>query len=240
VRNAYQYISRQAVVATNVGSGNVNSIYSDIIRRIARSRGGGATSTDVRGEKERVTSTLLQIAQQSSEYAMYEFMAPIKADEMLSGLRNATGKTAQLVISLLDPYIGSVQARLNALRDIFRLTETFVTTLNGFYIDKTVDFGLTKGFRVKNSVGAELEPRHLSSGEQQLMLLFCHTLIARDRPSLFIIDEPELSLNVKWQRKLIKALLDVVSQTQIQFLFASHSIELLSQHRDKVIALSRG
>jgi len=68
-------------------------------------------------------------------------------------------------------------------------------------------------------------------------LLFCHTLIARDRPSIFIIDEPELSLNVKWQRKLLEALLDVVAKSQIQFLFASHSIELLAQHRDKVVPL---
>ena len=138
---------------------------------------------------------------------------------------------------MLEPYINGAQARFEALREIFRLTETFVNTLNGFYGNKNLAFGLTSGFNIRNSAGHPLEPQHLSSGEQQLLLLFCHTLIARDRPSLFIIDEPELSLNVKWQRKLVRALLDVVSKSRIQFLLASHSIELLSQHKEKVVPL---
>jgi len=76
---------------------------------------------------------------------------------------------------------------------------------------------------------------HLSSGEQQLLLLFCNTLVSRARPSIFIIDEPEISLNVKWQRKLVQNLLDVSQGGNTQFIFASHSIELLTQHRDKVV-----
>lgn len=237
VQNAWQWIARQAVVGTNVGSDNTNVIYAEIVRRIARSKRIGAGPKDLRAHKEKVEATLLQIAQSSNEYAKYEFMAPLKAEEMIDGLQRATGKTAQVAMSVLEPYIEGAQARFAALRDIFALTETFVNTLNGFYGDKALHFGLTSGFRIQNSVGVELAPEHLSSGEQQLLLLFCHTLIARDRPSLFIIDEPELSLNVKWQRKLVRALLDVVAHSQIQFLFASHSIELLAQHKEKVVPL---
>jgi ABC-type glutathione transport system ATPase component len=52
-----------------------------------------------------------------------------------------------------------------------------------------------------------------------------------------MIDEPEISLNIKWQRQLIKALLGIADEGRVQFIFASHSIELLSQHRDRVVKL---
>ncbi|KHD09288.1 hypothetical protein PN36_34135 [Candidatus Thiomargarita nelsonii] len=78
----------------------------------------------------------------------------------------------------------------------------------------------------------------LSSGEKQLLLLFCNTLIARDKATIFIIDEPEISLNIKWQRQLIRTLLNFTKDSQVQFLFATHSIELLSQYRSNVVKLS--
>jgi predicted ATP-dependent endonuclease of OLD family len=52
-----------------------------------------------------------------------------------------------------------------------------------------------------------------------------------------MIDEPEISLNIKWQRNLIKALVDITDGESTQFIFASHSMEILSVHLDKVIRL---
>jgi ABC-type glutathione transport system ATPase component len=62
--------------------------------------------------------------------------------------------------------------------------------------------------------------------------------MASDTSSIFIVDEPEISLNVKWQRRLIDALTDITSGSQCQFLFATHSIEILTKHRDQVIKLN--
>jgi predicted ATPase len=54
---------------------------------------------------------------------------------------------------------------------------------------------------------------------------------------VFIIDEPELSLNVKWQRRLVQSLLDCTEGASVQFLMASHSMELLARHRSHVVPL---
>jgi ABC-type sulfate/molybdate transport systems ATPase subunit len=56
-----------------------------------------------------------------------------------------------------------------------------------------------------------------------------------DRKSVLLIDEPELSLNIKWQRKLIQALRDIVPQKKVQFVFVTHSIEFLSEYVDNVV-----
>ena len=52
-----------------------------------------------------------------------------------------------------------------------------------------------------------------------------------------MIDEPELSLNIKWQRKLLSELLFFIGDSKVQYLFATHSIELLTQHKENVIKL---
>jgi predicted ATP-dependent endonuclease of OLD family len=68
-------------------------------------------------------------------------------------------------------------------------------------------------------------------------MLFCNTLPARETTCIFMIDEPEISLNVKWQRKLIQSLIELTKDKQVQFIFATHSIELLSQYRENVARL---
>ena len=55
--------------------------------------------------------------------------------------------------------------------------------------------------------------------------------------SIIIIDEPEISLNVKWQRSLVQTLLDCVEGRAVQFILATHSIELLTHHKDHVLQL---
>jgi predicted ATP-dependent endonuclease of OLD family len=62
-------------------------------------------------------------------------------------------------------------------------------------------------------------------------------LVARENSRLFIIDEPEISLNVKWQRQLLDVLLACTSGTSLQFLVATHSIEMVASHRESVARL---
>ena len=48
----------------------------------------------------------------------------------------------------------------------------------------------------------EIKLDWLSSGEQQLLFMLCAVALMRDNDSLVLIDEPEISLNIKWQRKI--------------------------------------
>lgn len=70
-----------------------------------------------------------------------------------------------------------------------------------------------------------------------MLLLFCQAISARNEGTIFVIDEPEISLNIKWQRKFIPALLTCLKGTNSQIILATHSIEILSQYKDFVIPL---
>jgi predicted ATPase len=52
-------------------------------------------------------------------------------------------------------------------------------------------------------------------------------LATTDRP-LVIIDEPELSLGIEWQRNLIPELLACTATAGVQFLVASHSLQVMN------------
>jgi ABC-type glutathione transport system ATPase component len=160
---------------------------------------------------------------------------PLSTSEFLDALKGDSPD--ERIAAFLQPYVESLEARVRALEPIYRTIDRFVAIVNGLLSDKSIVFDLSHGFKIKNKLNSMLTPAQLSSGEQQLLLLFCYVLTGRDKPSVFMIDEPELSLNIKWQRQLIQSLLELTDNESIQFVFASHSLELLSQHRDRVVSL---
>ena len=126
------------------------------------------------------------------------------------------------------------------MEDLYTILKAFTESLNSFFLDKHATFDVRRGLLVRTEDGVPLAPEQLSSGEKQLLMLLCNLLISRQHPSLFLVDEPELSLNIKWQRKLIPALLSVTEGSQIQLLLATHSIELISSYRERVVRLPFG
>jgi predicted ATP-dependent endonuclease of OLD family len=144
----------------------------------------------------------------------------------------------RLLEKALIPHLDSSEARLDALQDLYDLLVTFTMAINSFLVDKSLSFSARQaGIQIHTNQGESLEPVDLSSGERQLLRLLCNTLVARENSRLFIIDEPEISLNVKWQRQLLDVLLDCTARTSLQFLVATHSIEMISGHRESVALL---
>ena len=158
--------------------------------------------------------------------------------EFKSIISNKNELAYSLAADILATYIESLESRLDAVTPIYNMLDKFVSIINGLLRDKVISFKLGTGFYIVNMNGDPLLANQLSSGEQQLILLFCYVIVARDQPSIFMIDEPEISLNIKWQRKLVQTLLDMTDGENVQFIFASHSMELLAQHRDKVVIMT--
>lgn len=233
---AARWLSRKAVIGTNRGSMNVHSVYADVLKRIV------SPSTRKSGEiislsKDELIKQLNQIDIKSKEHARYELATHLQTTEFRKALNVRSTTKTNLAVELLQPYIKSVEGRLEAIEPIYQLVDRFVSIINKLLKDKSVVFKLSQGFIIENRLGIKLNPSQLSSGEQQLLLLFCYVLTARDTPTVFMIDEPEISLNIKWQRQLVQALLDISQGEKTQFVFASHSMELLAQHRNRVIKL---
>lgn len=69
--------------------------------------------------------------------------------------------------------------------------------------------------------GFGIEMKDLSSGEKQIVSLFAHIYLGEGDKYILIIDEPELSLSVEWQKTLLP---DVIASGRCAFLAAvTHS-----------------
>lgn len=230
---AHEWIRSQMIRAANVGSETANSIYLNI----AKSLSAKAPVQSHPEKADRVLEILSDLQIRGSAFARFGFTPSLDVDQMREQLASVRDERREVMATIFEPYLNGLVARLESLSNIQRATEKLVDGLTTFFANKRVEFDVDNGFRFSGPDGAPIQPEWLSSGEGHLVRLFCCTLVSRDRPSLFLVDEPELSLNIKWQRTLIRALTDLAAGSWNQFIFATHSMEILSQHRGRVVEL---
>jgi predicted ATP-binding protein involved in virulence len=101
-----------------------------------------------------------------------------------------------------------------------------------FKLDKDSSGELEIYLKNKKSKGKKIPLFSLSSGEKQLIILFTETLLQKNEPYLFITDEPELSLHIDWQRRIIETLRKL--NTNAQITVATHSPEIAGKWKQSV------
>ncbi|MBV7408168.1 AAA family ATPase [Maritimibacter sp. DP1N21-5] len=233
---ASRWVQQRALRSATQGSMNVHSVYEQILGQLATDYNNEDTPLQSSSISE-IVDKLDTIAKDSTSYSRYEITGAIDVDRFRNALTSGPEQGRAISAKLIDPYVRSVLSRLEAIAPIYKKLDEFIRQINTFLTRKTLTFSMSKGFMIVSNAGEDLEASQLSSGEQQLLLMFCYALTAQDQPSVFIVDEPEISLNIKWQRQLLKSLNQVTQGTETQFIFASHSLELIAQHRDSVVEI---
>ena len=105
--------------------------------------------------------------------------------------------------------------------------KNFKDTCNGYLMDKhyeynesTVDLRIFRN-QVKDDKKEEVFLPQLSSGEKQIVSLFSKIYLEPDKDFIVLFDEPELSLSIYWQKKLLP---DILNSNRCDFLLAvTHS-----------------
>ena len=70
-------------------------------------------------------------------------------------------------------------------------------------------------------VGETLFPYQLSSGEKQILAILLTVLVQDGLPYVLFMDEPEVSMHVDWQKKLIALILSL--NPNVQIILSTHS-----------------
>jgi energy-coupling factor transporter ATP-binding protein EcfA2 len=143
------------------------------------------------------------------------------------------GRQALLV---LGSYVESLEARAALRRLVVDRLVTFERIMNEFLMDKSVSVG-QDGLRMVADDGTALTERQLSSGEFHLLYLMVSALVAQRRGTVIAIDEPEMSMHIAWQRKLIRNLIECASNAVPQFVFATHSPDIVAEWREYMTKL---
>lgn len=74
----------------------------------------------------------------------------------------------------------------------------------------------------------------LSSGEQQILVLFAKIMASAGPGKVLLIDEPEVSLHVGWQQMLPSLFSQMAEQLQTRFVIATHSPTLIANAQDRL------
>jgi len=96
--------------------------------------------------------------------------------------------------------------------------------------NKKVELGY-QDISLETKSGLDLGLETLSSGEKQLLRICLEALFAGDNP--IIIDEPELSMHIDWQRKFVKSIRQLSPHSQI--IIATHSPEIMADLAEESI-----
>ncbi len=138
--------------------------------------------------------------------------------------------------NLLDDYIKEhISIPVNFTRKLERFTSAFEKMFEGSKKFKTIDqkngeYQIIFTDRNDN----EIDLGTFSTGEKQIIYRVGHLLKELENldGAIILIDEPEISLHPKWQKKYIQFLMDVFTGLDIQFVIATHSPYILQGLRD--------
>jgi predicted ATPase len=167
-------------------------------------------------------------------------------DSFISRANNLTNsKYVQTGEGLLDDAIfasgfrkiESIVRRWDGLQDklseIFSQKDKFLTIINEMLQKKQMEVTEANELQFMSRSGKKLTPHMLSSGEKQLLILLSETLLQREQPTIFIADEPELSLHVLWQERLVASLNALNPRAQL--IVATHSPDIVGPLETKAI-----
>jgi len=179
-------------------------IYTNVIEY--RSRLIEALATDDMADRNQFKSSIVDIITSLNEE---NYLSEIERKPLLG--------------SLFANMIEELEKEKLALGAVNLLVETF----NKYLIDnKKLVVSSTE---IYVSIGSDRHSiHHLSSGERHILTFLSLVLFLGQHRNFLIIDEPEISLNITWQRQLLDLFSKLVPKTQI--IVASHSPVLSKRH----------
>lgn len=199
-----QYSRRELINVREIQERGIAAILNSVINRSRRPGGLPASGFDASSAYDAVTK-FFESQNVSIEATPSEFRSSYELDDVLRGVVSDIVEVEQKIAEAQEPS---------------RKVEQLVDDL--FMGRKRLDLS-SRQLAVFSQDG-EIPLELLSSGEKQLILMFLETVAAQS--NCIMIDEPELSMHVDWQRRIISAMRTINPDAQI--ILATHSPEVMA------------
>lgn len=146
------------------------------------------------------------------------------------------------VKTVLSLYLQDLNEKLSVYDDLLEKIETFQEIVGQKIRNKDMKIHYEKGFYFTSKHGdkRELKLSELSSGEQHQIVLFYELIFLADSGTYYLIDEPEISLHVDWQRSFLDDILRVENLRGHKFIIATHSPQIIGSRRSLCVSLDGG
>lgn len=144
----------------------------------------------------------------------------------------------QSQLSVMSVYARDTKEKLSVLEPLSDRIEILLSVLNRKFTNKTVTISRESGLAVFGSDKKSIPVTALSSGEQHELVLLYDLLFKVKPNTLVLIDEPELSLHISWQKGFMDDLLEIIRIAHFDVLMATHSPYIVGDRSDLLVVLS--
>lgn len=172
-----------------------------------------------------------------------------KTDLAFSDIRQSIPKIrnhewTESIGPILEVYHNSLTKLIDFQEKMFNPINQFISSVNRFFVDKKLELSLDSESR--HSIGVRYEQGDnerigtLSSGERQILTMLYAACFMSQQKSIVLIDEPEISLHIDWQRRLIPEMENLLKQNQLIVCTHSPVIGSNASSDDNIRILERG
>ncbi len=211
-------------------------MFEETFVRIFRIVSGLETTPTMESNENLLQSISTLLDDQESQIASTDSRAVF--DQLLLSARSLGASSTPLRgidKSLLELYRQLLQTRNRERRSAFEKSREFESSINNFLDTKTLQIGSTqprprtRSLVSVNTPGGQVYGLHaLSSGERQILTMLYSASRTRGMSGVFLIDEPELSLHIDWQRIILRELKKQAPDRQL--IACTHSPEVGADH----------
>lgn len=189
--------------------------------------------------RERLTIEDLQCKMDTIDKQTEEFRSIGILDETPSNPFNLTklDNTDRTLARVMTLYVSDTAKKLKVLDDLASRTRVFLDNVNQKYRYKRIRLDRNDGFVAENDNGTILPLESLSSGEQQELVLNYDLLFKVPSNTIVLIDEPELSLHVAWQKRFLPDLMRIINLSTFDALVATHSPFIVGDRDDLMVGI---
>lgn len=230
---------------------SVERLSADLARRIQgslRESGSLAASLDRTFPKRLLESTLPDEATVETIRSRYQQQEALRERLMDAGLLDAEDQVPLPDRELDDGerkvlwyYLRDVNKKLGVYSELLERVELFKKIIDEKqFLYKTMTINKSDGFQFRSALGTPVPLTALSSGEQHELVLIYELLFGSQDKNLILIDEPELSLHVLWQKKFLSDMEEIAQLAGLDFVIATHSPAIVSHRTDLMVELSGG
>lgn len=143
-------------------------------------------------------------------FVTYEMNVPDKLTELIEKVTEANGQL--LSASKITLFEDIINIKLGLLYKNVKLTAAGLELKNIYEGDTLYEITM------------------LSSGEKNILCLFLELIFLSSENSVILLDEPETSLHISWQSKLVDCILDVCKYNNMQVIITTHSPDIIDDY----------
>lgn len=139
----------------------------------------------------------------------------------------------------LKIYFDDFDEKYQIYENFINQLELFTDIINKKLNFKEIEISREKGISIKDTdfEGKQISLSQLSSGEKQEIILFYKLIFETPENTLLLIDEPEISLHIAWQKKFMDDLYKIIKFKKLNVIVATHSPQIINNHWENQIDL---